>query len=198
MQACIQCTQHDANQCAVHVVTSCTIEDLLATRAVRQSVPPSIASQSCLRANVLPTHPPSDLIHPLQVTLSLKNKTSLGSPKEFSRPHQPQRTLREDRISCHNLVKDTITAEMATPVSCKHVDDTFGPYAGDCRGGFDFTLLFQDSILSLLPLGVLLIVVPFRVSYLVRRSIKVDPSSWLASKLVGRPTRCCISLYTTR
>lgn len=73
---------------------------------------------------------------------------------------------------------------MATPASCKQVDDTFGPYAKSCRGGFDFTLLFEETILSILPLGLLLIVVPFRISYLFRRTIKVDPSSWLASKLL--------------
>ena len=76
---------------------------------------------------------------------------------------------------------------MARPASCKQVDNTFGPYAGHCRGGFDFTLLFQDSILSILPLALLLLVAPFRISYLFRRTIKVDPSSWLASKLVSGP-----------
>lgn len=79
-----------------------------------------------------------------------------------------------------------------TAASCKKVDDTFGPYARGCRGGFDFTLLFQDSILSILPLCLLLIIVPFRISYLFRRTIKVDPSFWLASKLVSDPTKVVI------
>ena len=78
-------------------------------------------------------------------------------------------------------------------MSCKQIDDTFGPYAQGCRGGFDITLLFQDSILSILPLGLLLIVIPFRISYLFRRKIKVDPSSWLALKLVSNSTQRCIS-----
>ena len=91
-----------------------------------------------------------------------------------------------------SLVTGNITAAMARPASCEQVDDTFGPYAGNCRGGFDFTLLFQDSILSILPLALLLLVVPFRISYLFRRTIKVDPSSWLASKLVSGPTQNCI------
>lgn len=81
---------------------------------------------------------------------------------------------------------------MALPSTCKRVDNTYGPYAGECRGGFDFTLLFQESTLSILPVGLLLIVAPFRISYLFRRTIKVDPSSWLASKLVGSPTHHCI------
>ncbi|KAL8774136.1 MAG: hypothetical protein Q9209_001244 [Squamulea sp. 1 TL-2023] len=56
---------------------------------------------------------------------------------------------------------------------CSRVDDTFGPYADSCRGGFDFTLLFEESILSILPLCLLLVVVPFRIVYLVRRTIKI-------------------------
>jgi len=68
--------------------------------------------------------------------------------------------------------------------SCKLVDNTFGPYAGGCRGGFDFTLLFEEGILSILPLALLLIIIPFRISYLVPRTIKVDSSLLLPTKLV--------------
>lgn len=40
--------------------------------------------------------------------------------------------------------------------SCSIADeDTFGPIvSGSCLDGFDFTLLFEESILTLLPLGV--------------------------------------------
>ena len=96
-----------------------------------------------------------------------------------------------------SLFADNITAKMARTASCKHVDDTFGPYAGNCRGGFDFTLLFEESILSILPLALLLLIAPFRISYLFRRTIKVDPSSWLASKLVSGPTELFHTLHTT-
>jgi hypothetical protein len=35
------------------------------------------------------------------------------------------------------------------------VEDTFGPaVASSCVGGFDFTLLFEESILTVLPLGI--------------------------------------------
>lgn len=74
---------------------------------------------------------------------------------------------------------------MSLKISCERVDNTFGPHAGSCRGGFDFTLLFEESILSILPLALLLLVVPVRTTYLFRRTIKVNPSSWLASKLVS-------------
>ena len=67
---------------------------------------------------------------------------------------------------------------------CKVVDDTFGPWAGYCRGGFDFTLLFEESILSLLPLVVLLGVVPLRILYLFRKTVKADGGLLLLSKLV--------------
>lgn len=68
--------------------------------------------------------------------------------------------------------------------SCHRVDDTFGPYAGSCRGGFDFTLLFEESLLSIVPLCLVLAVVPFRVVYLFRRTVKVDRNFLLPSKLV--------------
>lgn len=68
--------------------------------------------------------------------------------------------------------------------SCKLVDDTFGPSVGRCRGGFDFTLLFEESILSLLPLVLLLGIVPLRILYLFKRSLKVTGSALLLSKLV--------------
>lgn len=35
------------------------------------------------------------------------------------------------------------------------VEDNFGPIvAGSCLGGFDFTLLFEEAILAILPLGI--------------------------------------------
>ena len=70
-------------------------------------------------------------------------------------------------------------------VSCTLVDDSFGPYAKGCRGGFDFTLLFEESILSVLPLILLIGIVPLRILYLVRRTIKADGGLLLLSKLVG-------------
>lgn len=34
-------------------------------------------------------------------------------------------------------------------------EDTFGPTVdSSCRDGFDFTLLFEESILTVLPLGI--------------------------------------------
>ena len=69
-------------------------------------------------------------------------------------------------------------------MSCTFLDDSFGPYAEHCRGGFDFTLLFQESILSILPLVLLIGIAPLRIVYLIRRSIKVETGFELPSKLV--------------
>ncbi|KYK57377.1 ABC transporter [Drechmeria coniospora] len=56
-------------------------------------------------------------------------------------------------------------------------DDSFGPWAGStCRGGFDFTLLFEESILSILVSSLFLLVAPLSILRLVREPIKVKPS----------------------
>jgi ATP-binding cassette subfamily C (CFTR/MRP) protein 1 len=72
-----------------------------------------------------------------------------------------------------------------SPISCSKIDDTIGPHAATCRGGFDFTLLFEESILSILPLSLMLIILPIRLRYLLKRQIKVSWSPLLPLKLVG-------------
>jgi hypothetical protein len=70
--------------------------------------------------------------------------------------------------------------------SCARVDDTFGPHAGDCRGGFDLTLLFEESILTLPAIALLLVAVPWRIFYLLRKGVvKVEGSYLLHCKLVS-------------
>jgi ATP-binding cassette subfamily C (CFTR/MRP) protein 1 len=70
------------------------------------------------------------------------------------------------------------------PSSCSKVDSTFGPYAGHCRGGFDFTLLFEETILTILPLVAIIAVAPFRLYYLFKKDTKVGQSIILPTKLV--------------
>ena len=41
-------------------------------------------------------------------------------------------------------------------------DDKFGPQVTNCRGGFDFTLLFEECCLSIVPSALLLMALPFR------------------------------------
>lgn len=66
-------------------------------------------------------------------------------------------------------------AELSSPVSqeCSRLDNSFGPHAGPCRGGFDFSLLFEETILTILPIGLMLLILPPRIWYLLRRERKV-------------------------
>ncbi|PWY77392.1 ABC transporter-like protein [Aspergillus heteromorphus CBS 117.55] len=62
----------------------------------------------------------------------------------------------------------------------------FGPVVtGDCRSGFDFTLYFEQSILSLLPSTVLLFVFPWRLSHLLRQDVKAVQSNRLYTRLIA-------------
>ncbi|KAH9869491.1 hypothetical protein IAQ61_006697 [Plenodomus lingam] len=68
---------------------------------------------------------------------------------------------------------------------CASVDNTIGPWAGpNCRGGFDFTLLFTESFLSIAPLAIVLCVAPFRILYLWKKSTKVTRNSLLYTKAI--------------
>ncbi|KAJ4116110.1 hypothetical protein NW768_011082 [Fusarium equiseti] len=64
-------------------------------------------------------------------------------------------------------------------------DKSFGPYADGCRGGFDFTLLFEESIL-IVPITVLLLLAaPCRATYLLRKNtVKVETNCWLHCKII--------------
>ncbi|KAF2731990.1 ABC multidrug transporter-like protein [Polyplosphaeria fusca] len=71
-----------------------------------------------------------------------------------------------------------------TDNNCASVDNSFGPYAGEhCRGGFDFTFLFEDAFLSITPLALLLLIAPFRIVFLWRKRTKTCKSLLLTTKL---------------
>ncbi|KAL6923650.1 hypothetical protein FSST1_000924 [Fusarium sambucinum] len=54
------------------------------------------------------------------------------------------------------------------------VDASFGPFVPpECRHGFDFTLVFEQSILVLLPACLLLVIAPFRIFRLRNAQVKV-------------------------
>ncbi|RBR18642.1 uncharacterized protein FIESC28_05919 [Fusarium coffeatum] len=63
-------------------------------------------------------------------------------------------------------------------------NESFGPYANGCRSRFDFTLLFEESIL-ILPITVLfLLVAPCRATYLLRKNkVKITSLLLLASQI---------------
>ena len=74
----------------------------------------------------------------------------------------------------------------SSTMSCAHIDNTFGPYAKQCRGGFDFTLFFEETILSILPLVIILLITPARIWYMIRRTNKVTGSQLFVLKSVRR------------
>ncbi|KAL4880341.1 P-loop containing nucleoside triphosphate hydrolase protein [Aspergillus karnatakaensis] len=72
-------------------------------------------------------------------------------------------------------------AQLACPPS---VDTSFGPWAGACRGAFDFTLLFEESILSLPLQCIFLLLLPIRLLQLVRADTKIAVTGLRNWKLV--------------
>ena len=67
-------------------------------------------------------------------------------------------------------------------------DDAFGPTVqGDCRQGFDFTLLFEQTVLSIPPACLLIILAPWRISRLLKSSIKTQSSPIRSAKTVCSP-----------
>ena len=69
-------------------------------------------------------------------------------------------------------------------------EDVFGPVVtASCRNGFDFTLLFEESILTLLPISIFLLIASARIWALRRASEKVNRSWLYAAKEVRRSTR---------
>ncbi|OHE98019.1 ABC transporter [Colletotrichum orchidophilum] len=57
-------------------------------------------------------------------------------------------------------------------------DDSLGPWAGElCRGGFDFTLLFEEAVLAVPLQSLLLLLLPTCALRLARSDVKVVPSS---------------------
>jgi len=74
----------------------------------------------------------------------------------------------------HHLDVVGMTSNRTDPIStCPfRADNVFGPVvAPPCRHGFDFTLLFEQTILSIAPSSIFLLLVPFRLFWLYRSSV---------------------------
>lgn len=71
-------------------------------------------------------------------------------------------------------------------------DAAFGPAVGEeCRDGFDFTIVFEQSVLVLLPSSLLLLAAPVRLAQLRGASVKVAGHRLRLAKLVSpRPLQC--------
>lgn len=65
-------------------------------------------------------------------------------------------------------------------------DDRFGPFLqGTGRSLFDFTMLFEETILSILPSALLLLLIPLRLLRLRKAPRKVMSSNFRAIKSVS-------------
>ena len=69
--------------------------------------------------------------------------------------------------------------------SSSAADNQFGPAIRGFRGNFDFTLLFEDAFLALVPSSILLMLMPFRTVWLWGSSKKVTESIARLNKIVG-------------
>ncbi|KAK4139084.1 P-loop containing nucleoside triphosphate hydrolase protein [Dichotomopilus funicola] len=55
-------------------------------------------------------------------------------------------------------------------MDCDVVDSTWGPWAGpNCRGGLDFTLTFEEAILTILPTGLMILGAVAQIVFLIGR-----------------------------
>jgi hypothetical protein len=63
---------------------------------------------------------------------------------------------------------------------CTSIDNTVRLYAGHCRGGFDFPLLFEESILILLPISLAIVIAAATFTSLLRFPV-VTASVWLGA-----------------
>lgn len=75
------------------------------------------------------------------------------------------------------------------PVCSSGLDNSLGPWAGElCRGGFDFTLFFEEAILAVPLQSILLLLLPTSALRLARSDVKVVPSNlrWFKAVSLGR------------
>ncbi|KAI8176490.1 ABC transporter atnG [Colletotrichum sp. SAR 10_86] len=70
-------------------------------------------------------------------------------------------------------------------------DDYFGPQV---NGYFDFTVLFEQSILSILPTALLILLAPVRITWLLRNDIRVRAGKLLWLKLVSIAVFLCLQI----
>ncbi|KAJ5924064.1 hypothetical protein N7466_008251 [Penicillium verhagenii] len=75
-------------------------------------------------------------------------------------------------------------ASISTTGACG--DSRFGPIVAttDCRGGFDFTVLFESAILNIVPAACFLLLAPLRIFHLSRQPQKVLSSPIRAATLL--------------
>ncbi|KAJ5794165.1 hypothetical protein N7457_000764 [Penicillium paradoxum] len=78
-----------------------------------------------------------------------------------------------------------MTSSRPSGPSCRDLDNTLRIDAGSCRGGFDFSLLFEETILEILPILLILITIPVRLWHLSQTQNKVVGSWLVLAKLAA-------------
>jgi len=78
----------------------------------------------------------------------------------------------------------TAMAFNSTPGSSCLNDDTLGPVVVGCRDNFDFTLVFEQSILSIAPSACFAALAAARMAWLSRKPRVVSAKSLQALKIV--------------
>uniref|UniRef100_A0A0D2Y6P3 ABC transporter domain-containing protein n=1 Tax=Fusarium oxysporum (strain Fo5176) TaxID=660025 RepID=A0A0D2Y6P3_FUSOF len=74
---------------------------------------------------------------------------------------------------------------MPPPNCLLHVEDTFGPVVKGCGSNFDFTLLFEETILCILPLCVAICLAVFRITRLWKKPVIFKGCFILPLKLIA-------------
>lgn len=80
--------------------------------------------------------------------------------------------------------------------STRQADSHFGPFADSPpRGGPDFTLTFEQTILTLIPAAIFVLAVPVRLAYLIKSETRTKPNLIRLVKQVGHTIHflehCC-------
>lgn len=70
---------------------------------------------------------------------------------------------------------------------CVAIDRSWGPSAGRCRGGMDFTMTFEESMFCILPAAIIILAAPARVFRLRSKYVKTRKSRILSLKKVDHP-----------
>ena len=65
-------------------------------------------------------------------------------------------------------------------------DDAFGPIVHGCRDSFDFTLLFEQTFLSIAPSSLFIVLAVIRIVYLRRQPRTIAGTRFQVIKIVGR------------
>lgn len=78
---------------------------------------------------------------------------------------------------------------MPEAVTCSpQADDAFGPQVVACRQGFDFTLLFEQAILSAIPSGLMAVASTVFLLRRHRRNVKTRKRATRSLKLAKQVT----------